>query len=104
MTEKNYAVYGYFYLTKAAAEWLKSKNMLYVGSIQKHRYNTLCLVMDPELEKSRTSCIAYNSTTGECVVFFWSANKKMGGKYVHTNTYKLKIGKKDTSCAPVRQL
>ena len=60
-----------YYLTKAKAEWLKSEKILYVGAIQKQRFNTLCSVMEPELEKSETSCIAHNSTTGESVCVFF---------------------------------
>lgn len=93
-----------YYLTKAAAEWLKSENILYVGTIQKQRFNTFCLVMEPELEKSGNSCIAHNSTTGESVAFCWSANKKLGKKYAHTNAYKLKKGEKRHYLLPVRRL
>ena len=89
-----------FYPTKESAEWLKSKNIMYVGAIQKPRFNTLCLVMEPELEKSGAPCIAHNSTTGKSVAFCWSANKKLGKNYVHTNAYKLKKRRKKTLVAP----
>ena len=65
-----------YYLTKDASKWLKENNILYVGAIQKQRFNTICSVMEPELEKSGTTCILYNSKTGESVAYCWSANKK----------------------------
>ena len=90
-----------YYLTKDAAKWLKNRNIMYVGAIQKQRFNTICSVMEPELEKSGTSCIAYNWNTNKSVAYCWSANKKLGKKYVHTNAYKLKKkAKKDTTCSP----
>ena len=74
---------------------------MYVGAIQKQRFNTICSVMEQELEKSGTAGIAYNRKTSESVAYCWSANKKLGKKFVHTNAYKLKNkAKQDTSCAP----
>ena len=74
-----------YYITKAAARWLKYNQIMYIGVIQKQRFNTIYLVMEPRLDKSGTSCIAHNSKTVESVAFSWSGNKKLGKKCVYTN-------------------
>jgi hypothetical protein len=90
-----------YYLTKDAGKWLKEHDIMYVGAMQKQRFKNICSVIEPTLEKSGTSEIAYNRSTGEPVAYCWSENKKLGKKFVHSNGYKLeKKAKKDTSCAP----
>ena len=65
-----------YYLTKDAAKWLKDHDVMYVGSMQKQRFKDICFVIEPTLEKSGTSKIAYNRSTGESVAYYWSENKK----------------------------
>ena len=90
-----------YYLTRDGAKWLHENKVMYVGSIKKNHFFSLCSVLEPHLVKSGTSKIAYNRSTGESVTYVWSENSKLGKKYVHSNGYKLKKKpKKDTSCAP----
>ena len=79
-----------YYLTKDATKWLKEHDTMYVGAMQKQRFKNICSVIEPTLEKSGTSKIAYNRSTGESVAYCWSENKKLGKKFVHSNGYKLK--------------
>ena len=90
-----------YYLKMDEAKWLHENKVMYVGSIKKNHFFSLCSVLEPYLVKSGTSKIAYNRSTGESVMYVWLENSKLGKKYVHSNGYKLKKKpKKDTSCAP----
>ena len=73
---------------------------MYVGAIQKQRFNTIYSVMEPRLDKSGTSCIAHNSKMGESVAFCWSRNKKLGNSLFIRTLTRYKKAKKDTTCAP----
>ena len=92
-----------YYLSAPGRSINDSEEKVYfIAALKRDRFKKINGFLEPKIEKSGDTAVAFNTSRGEAAVYHWSLDTNVGKKLVMSNAFTVKMGESHRKdCLPV---
>ena len=78
------------------------EKVYFIAALKRDRFKKINGFLEPKIEKSGDTAVAFNTSRGEAAVYHWSLDTNVGKKLVMSNAFTVKMGESHRKgCLPV---